>query len=88
MMIQRIAVFVVSLTMAFAAMAAPPVYQTSEGAINGFDPVAYFVSNAPAKGDKAFTHNWNGGDWYFVSAENRDRFKADPEKFAPRYGGY
>ncbi len=88
-MIQRIAVFLIFFGMIFTAAAAqPPVYQTSAGAIDGYDPVAYFVSNAPAKGAKAFTHNWSGADWYFVSAENRDLFKADPEKYAPRYGGY
>ena len=71
-----------------AGAAQPPVYQTLEGAIDSYDTVAYFVSNAPAQGVKTFTHRWNGADWYFVSAENRDLFKADPEKFAPRYGGY
>ena len=88
-MIQRIADFILTLGMAFAAIAAqPPVCQTAEGAIDGYDPVAYFVSNAPAKGAKAYTHTWNGAPWYFVTAENRDLFKADPEKYAPRYGGY
>ena len=88
-MMQRIAVFLLMLGIAFTAIAAqPPVYQTSEGAIDGYDPVAYFVSNAPAKGAKAYTHKWNGAEWSFVSAENRDLFKADPEKYAPRYGGY
>lgn len=88
-MIQRIAVFLLIFGIAFTATAAqPPVYQTSEGAIDGYDAVAYFVSGAPAKGAKAFVHKWNGADWFFVSAENRDLFRADPEKYAPRYGGY
>lgn len=26
--------------------------------------------------------------WYFASAEHRDRFAADPEKYAPQDGGY
>jgi hypothetical protein len=26
--------------------------------------------------------------WLFSSAENRDRFAADPQKYAPQYGGY
>ena len=88
-MIQRIAVFILMLGIAFTAIAAqPPVYQTSEGAIDGYDPVAYFVSNAPAKGSKTYTHKWNGADWYFASVENRDLFVANPEKYAQRYGGY
>lgn len=88
-MIRSIAALLFALGMTCAALAAqPPVYQTSEGAIDGYDPVAYFVSNAPAKGIKAYTHKWNGADWYFTSAENRDLFIANPQKFAPRYGGY
>jgi hypothetical protein len=26
--------------------------------------------------------------WRFANAANRDKFQADPEKYAPRYGGY
>jgi hypothetical protein len=29
-----------------------------------------------------------GANWRFASAENRDRFAADPERYAPQYGGY
>ena len=88
-MIRSVSVLLLALGMTCTALAAqPPVYQTSEGAIDGYDPVAYFVSNAPTKGTKAYTHKWNGADWYFASAENRDLFMANPEKFAPRYGGY
>jgi len=40
------------------------------------------------KGKKAFTASYQGADWHFVSAENRDKFVAMPEKYAPQYGGY
>jgi YHS domain-containing protein len=40
------------------------------------------------KGSNAFSHRWNDAKWYFASAENRDLFAADPERFAPQYGGY
>jgi hypothetical protein len=33
-------------------------------------------------------YSWNGAKWRFAAAEHRDLFKADPEKYAPRYGGY
>ncbi|MCL5022025.1 MAG: hypothetical protein M1497_01415 [Nitrospirae bacterium] len=29
-----------------------------------------------------------GAKWRFASAANRDLFRTDPEKYAPRYGGY
>jgi len=57
-------------------------------AIEGTDPVAYFTEGRPASGLSDFEHEWMGATWRFVSAENRDRFAADPERFAPQYGGY
>lgn len=65
-----------------------PVYATSEGAIGGYDPVAYFSLGKPTQGSAEFTHEWNGARWRFSNAEHRDLFAADPEKYAPQYGGY
>jgi YHS domain-containing protein len=58
------------------------------GAIEGYDPVAYFEEGKPVEGDSDYSHEWLGATWYFSSAENRDRFAADPERYAPQYGGY
>jgi YHS domain-containing protein len=57
-------------------------------AIKGYDPVAYFTMSKPVKGDKDHVVNWMGATWRFASAGNRDLFEKDPEKYAPRYGGY
>jgi YHS domain-containing protein len=57
-------------------------------AIEGTDPVAYFEDGEPALGSSEFEHEWLGATWRFASAENRDRFAAEPEKYAPQYGGY
>ncbi len=57
-------------------------------AIHGYDPVAYFTEGAPQKGDPAHSYEWKGATWHFASAENRDAFAANPEKYAPKYGGY
>ena len=65
------------------------VNATPEGiAIKGFDPVAYFTEQRPVKGSDGFEYVWNGAKWRFATAEHRDLFKADPEKYAPQYGGY
>ena len=75
--------------MASEAQAKDPVYQSFLGtAIDGTDPVAYFTEGRPVEGSKEFTHEWNGATWRFSSAENRDKFIADPEAYAPQYGGY
>jgi YHS domain-containing protein len=57
-------------------------------AIAGADPVAYFTAGDYVPGTSDFTHEWNGVTWQFASAENRDTFAADPENYAPQYGGY
>ena len=40
------------------------------------------------KGKSEFSHAWKGAIWKFASAEHRDLFAANPEKYAPQYGGY
>lgn len=72
-----------------AATAEDPVFTTRGNlAIRGYDPVAYFTEGKAVKGDKDFTLGWQGADWRFASAGNRDAFSEDPEKYAPQYGGY
>ena len=57
-------------------------------AIKGYDPVGYYTEGRPVKGDKGFAYQWGGATWHFAGAENRETFKSDPEKYAPRYGGW
>ncbi|MEQ9489172.1 MAG: YHS domain-containing (seleno)protein [Alphaproteobacteria bacterium] len=84
-----IALFTVPFFLLLAGPAAADKVYTSWGtAIDGYDPVAYFTEGKPVEGDSEFSHNWNGATWHFSSAENRDLFAANPEKYAPQYGGY
>lgn len=71
-----------------AAAGEPPVYATGGIAINGYDPVAYFTEEQPVKGSPEFTSDWDGATVQFASAENKAMFDSDPEKYAPKYGGY
>ncbi|HEX5169286.1 MAG TPA: YHS domain-containing (seleno)protein [Cyclobacteriaceae bacterium] len=64
------------------------VFVTPEGAINGYDPVSYFKVNMAVKGDGHYSYEWKDATWHFVSEENLSLFKADPEKYAPQFGGY
>ena len=71
------------------ALAAGPVNKTLLGnAIDGYDPVAWHLLGEPVEGSKDFTHEWMGATWRFANAEHRDLFAADPERYAPAYGGY
>ena len=68
-----------------------PIYTGtfSDTAIGGYDATSYFLEGkGPLKGDKAHTFEWRGAEWRFASAANLAKFKADPESYAPQYGGY
>jgi YHS domain-containing protein len=64
------------------------VFQKDGIAIRGYDPVAYFKQSKPVKGQETISYDWNGVKWLFSSEENKEDFKANPEKFAPQFGGY
>ncbi len=61
---------------------------TFGGAINGYDPVAYFTQGKPVKGKSAHKLKYKGASWRFASAKNLQAFKQNPKKYAPQYGGY
>jgi YHS domain-containing protein len=83
-----LAVLLLVINFSIAIAQKAEVFSTSDGAIRGYDAVAYFTMNKPVKGDKQFTTNYNGADWFFSSEENLTVFKASPEKYAPQFGGY
>ena len=65
------------------------INQTSWGvAIKGYDPIAYHTEGRAVKGQSKYSYIWNDAKWYFNSAKNRDLFASDPERYAPKYGGY
>ena len=74
---------------AFTASADEITSFTKGGAaIGGTDPVAYFTDGKPVAGSDEFTAEYDDVTWKFSSAENRDKFVADPAKYAPQYGGF
>jgi YHS domain-containing protein len=54
-------------------------------AIQGYDTVAFFKESDAVKGDAQY--QWQGATWYFSSSEHRALFVANPQKYAPQYGG-
>ncbi|WP_244607244.1 YHS domain-containing (seleno)protein [Bosea sp. CS1GBMeth4] len=57
-------------------------------ALSGFDPVAYFIDNAPVPGLSDYELIRDGAVWRFASAANRDAFVEAPEVYTPRFGGF
>ncbi len=57
-------------------------------AIKGYDPVAYFTLGRATPGTTEFEHVWHNMRWRFATKEHRDRFVADPVRYAPQYDGF
>ena len=84
------------VAMSFSALAAKPVNtlknsffaSQTDTAINGYDSVAYFTQKAAIKGLDANTFEYKGAKWKFSNQANLELFKSNPEKYAPKYGGY
>jgi YHS domain-containing protein len=83
------ALVVAAAALVLAAGEGQRVNRASDGlALDGYDPVAYFVDGTPVRGSAAFEQTIDGTRYRFVSAENRDRFAAEPAKYLPQYGGF
>ena len=57
-------------------------------AVHGHDVMSYWRDGGPKEGNPDISFEYRGAKWLFSSAENRDAFAANPEAYAPQYGGY
>ncbi|QBM16086.1 hypothetical protein MARI_01660 [Marinobacter sp. JH2] len=90
-MSKRLAFFTFALCMATGALAAEPAVYTgllSNTGAGGYDTVSYFAAGRATKGSSDYTSVFQGATWRFANAENLALFEANPERFAPVYGGY
>ena len=90
-LLKSLAILCVIFGLSSQTMAEDPVYTTlfSNEAIEGYDTVSYFQGDGvPVKGSEDFATEWHGATWLFSSEANLNAFIADPEKYAPQYGGY
>ena len=55
-------------------------------ALEGYDAVAYANGRA-MPGRSEIATMWRGQLWHFASEANRDRFEANPNAYAPAFGG-
>lgn len=83
--------------LAAPALAGPQYVDKSGFAASGFDVVAYHdLKQQPVGKDQpkavpgkaSITATYNGAKWAFSTPENRDKFLADPAKYAPQYDGH
>ena len=64
------------------------IFSKNDIALNGYDVVAYFTESKPVKGNEEYSVNWKESKWLFSTKEHAAMFKANPDKYAPQYGGY
>jgi YHS domain-containing protein len=85
------------LALAFAGLGlssatlAGPVYTGLEGeiAVSGYDPLSYFQGDGvPVPGLSVHQVTHNGAVYHFATAANAEAFRADPDLYAPQYGGH
>lgn len=60
-------------------------------AAGGADVVAYHSLEPGAEavhGDEEHSYEWRGATWLFANERNLAAFQANPDKYAPAYGGY
>ena len=79
---------IASLTASLLIVASLQSVTAGEIAIDGYDPVAYFEMQKPAKGSESITHEWLGKEWLFTSNRHKVLFVEDPMTYMPNYGGY
>ncbi|MEW8257095.1 MAG: YHS domain-containing (seleno)protein [Candidatus Thiodiazotropha taylori] len=54
----------------------------------GYDVVAYHTQGEAVEGTTMYTAVYNDAIYQFSSADNRELFNSNPEKYAPAYGGF
>ena len=89
--------FLVAATVAAVALATRPAFAGKAAVftglvdgvgVGGYDPVAYFTQQSAVPGDPAISAVHDGVTYRFASAEHRDAFLADPQRYLPQFGGY
>ena len=77
-----------AIGMGYVSCAQSAHYNSQDGYVaRGFDVVEYF-NNRALSGKDTYTFQYHGVSFRFATAENLQRFKADPEKYIPQYGGW
>ncbi|WP_027468726.1 YHS domain-containing (seleno)protein [Deefgea rivuli] len=75
--------------LAFDANSSRPVNVNEKGvALRGFDPMSYFTGKGPMMGSDDYKFVFEGATYWFASAENLAKFKANPTQYAPKFGAF
>ena len=89
---------IVTIVTAYFLFFKEPTFKAKDGYLNninhkgviieGYDPVAYFTVKKPVRGDAKFSAEYQGATYWFASAQDRELFESNPQKYAPQYGAF
>jgi YHS domain-containing protein len=85
---QRFALGLFGLLLSSQLAFAGDFFEVDGVALRGYDPVAYFDVGRPTLGLPALSHTYQGSSFRFASEANLKKFVADPQKYAPQFGGF
>jgi YHS domain-containing protein len=57
-------------------------------ALQGYDPVAYFIQKKALKGKATLTTTYEGVVYYFSTQGNKEFFAKNPSQYEPQFGGW
>ena len=64
-----------------------PVNAPDGIALSGYDSVAYHTDKNAIVGKGEHRTTWKEVEWRFATEYNRELFEANPERYAPQFGG-
>ena len=80
--------FPLALLLVSHAVIAGDFFEDDGSALRGYDPVSYFDDGQPTKGSPEFSYVYKGSKFTFATRDHQRQFAANPEKYAPQYGGF
>jgi YHS domain-containing protein len=57
-------------------------------ALQGYDPVAYFIQKKALKGKTTLATTYEGVVYYFSTQANKEIFAKNPSQYEPQFGGW
>ena len=57
-------------------------------AMQGYSPVSYFEKGQAERGSAQFAVEHDGVVYHMTSAEQMEKFRSDPDRYVPAYGGW
>ena len=57
-------------------------------ALQGYDPVAYFIQKKALKGKTTLATTYEGVVYYFSTQANKEFFAKNPSQYEPQFGGW